>query len=193
MSDVWIQLSEVWCHMSDVRRLISDIWYQISDITHPTSHIRRLTSNIYHTSDVCPLSWNVWHQMPGICQMFDVRCLMCDMCDVWSQMSDSTRLKSHVWSQMSDVRRLMLGVWSQTSDVTCLTQATWGMTTSLNMHILVNAIWNGLLPSVLLKSELRTWLNEKNAWNVISNNTWHRFVNDVTKHVFLNGEGSQSL
>ena len=124
MSDVWIQLSEVWCHMSDVRRLISDIWYQISDIRHPTSHIRRLTSNIYHTSDVCPLSWNVWHQMPGICQMFDVRCLMCDMCDVWSQMSDSTRLKSHVWSQMSDVRRLMLGVWSQTSDVTCLTQAT---------------------------------------------------------------------
>ena len=29
--------------------------------------------------------------------------------------------------------------------------------------------------------------------NVISNNTWHRFVNDVTKHVFLNWEGLQTL
>ena len=25
------------------------------------------------------------------------------------------------------------------------------------------------------------------------NNTWHSFVNDVTKHVFLNGEGLQTL
>ena len=134
MSDIWSQTSDVRCLNSvvrslmshvwyDVRRLISDIWYQTSDIRHHTSHIRRLTSNIYHTSDVCPLSWNVWHQMSAIRQMFDVRCLMCDVCDVWNQMSDSTRLKSDVWSQMSDVRRLMLGVWSQTSDVTCLTQA----------------------------------------------------------------------
>ena len=28
---------------------------------------------------------------------------------------------------------------------------------------------------------------------MISNNTWHCFVNDATKHVFLNGEGLQTL
>ena len=36
-------------------------------------------------------------------------------------------------------------------------------------------------------------VQRKNRWNVISNNTWHCFVNDVTKHVFLNGEGLQKL
>ena len=29
------------------------------------------------------------------------------------------------------------------------------------MHILLNAIYNGLFPSVILKSELQMWLNEK--------------------------------
>ena len=53
------------------------------------------------------------------------------------------------------------------------------------MHILFNAIYNGLLLSVILKNELKR--------NVISNNSWHYFVNDVTKHVFLNGEGLQTL
>ena len=67
------------------------------------------------------------------------------------------------------------------------------------MHILLNAVQNGLLPSVILKRELQMWLNEKKpwkqgySWNVISKNTWHCFVNDVTKHVFLNGEGLQTL
>ena len=52
---------------------------------------------------------------------------------------------------------------------------------------------------MILKSELQMWLNEKkpwkqgSSWNVISKNTWHCFVNDVTKHVFLNGEGLQTL
>ena len=27
------------------------------------------------------------------------------------------------------------------------------------MHTLLNAIWNGLLPSVILKSKLQMWLN----------------------------------
>ena len=61
------------------------------------------------------------------------------------------------------------------------------------MHILVNGIYNGLPPSVILKSELQMCLNEQNTWNVISNNTSHRFVNYVTKHVFLNGGGLQTL
>ena len=30
------------------------------------------------------------------------------------------------------------------------------------MHILQNAILTGLLPSVILKSELQMWLNKKN-------------------------------
>ena len=36
---------------------------------------------------------------------------------------------------------------------------------------------------------------KKNTWNVIWNNSWLLicFVNDVTKHVFLNGEGLQTL
>ena len=65
------------------------------------------------------------------------------------------------------------------------------------MHILLNAVLTSLLPSVILKSELKMWLNEKkkNTWNVIWNNSWLLicFVNDVTKHVFLNGEGLQTL
>ena len=115
ISDV-CQMSELSCQKSDVTCLMSDVWSQISDIRHHTSHIRRLTSTIYHTSDVCPLSWNVWHQMSGICQTFHVRCLMCDMCDVWNQMSDSTRLKSDVWCPTSDVRCLISNVWCHMSN-----------------------------------------------------------------------------
>ena len=33
----------------------------------------------------------------------------------------------------------------------------------------------------------------KKTWNLISNKTWHYFVNKVTKRVFLNGEELQTL
>ena len=33
------------------------------------------------------------------------------------------------------------------------------------MHILLNAIFNDLLPSVILKSELQMWFNEKKKNN----------------------------
>ena len=58
-----------------------------------------------------------------------------------------------------------------------------GMTTCI--IILLNAIYKGLLPSMILKSELQMWLNE--------NNVWHCFVNGVTKHIFLNLEGLQNI
>ena len=45
------------------------------------------------------------------------------------------------------------------------------------MRTLLNTIQNGLLLSVLLKSELQMCVNEKNTSDMISNNTWHCVVN----------------
>ena len=105
MSDVrsLILISDVWCHISNVRRLM---------FCCQTSNVRCQSSDVW-----CPMS-DVWFLMFDVwCQMYDV---WCEMSDFWSLMSNVCEfwfLMSNIWCPMSRVRSLMYDVCCLISDV----------------------------------------------------------------------------
>ena len=142
-----VEISDVWCKMSNVRRLwsgvrcqmyyvrlISDfvvwciVWCLLSDVKRLMSDVRHLMSDV-----LCLMSDSVlWCMMSGVCCLRpDVWCKMSDvrrlLSDVLCQMSDERCLMSKVWCQMSDVRDVCLlsGVWCLKSAVLCLMYDIW--------------------------------------------------------------------
>ena len=99
-----VEISDVWCKMSNVRRLWSGVRCQMY-------YVRLM-------SGVCCLRPDVW------CKMSDVRHLLSD---VLCQMSDERCLMSDVWCQKSDVRRLMfvMYVLFLMYDIWCLMYYVW--------------------------------------------------------------------
>ena len=111
----YYSLSDVWCLLSNVRRLMFVVWCQ-------TSNVWSLMSDVWCLkSDVCCLMSDVWCMMSYVC------CLMSDVwrlvSDDWCLESDAWCLKFVVWCQtpdvclMSDVTRVMWEVWCMISDV----------------------------------------------------------------------------
>ena len=96
MSDVWRGLSDVWCQMWYVRRLMSDVVYQTSDVRCLKWYVCYLVSEIW-----CGIS-DVW------CGISDV---WCSILDIWSLMRYVRRLMSDVQCLLWYVRLLMSDVW----------------------------------------------------------------------------------
>ena len=91
MSDIWHGISDVWCQVWYVRRLMSDVVYQTSDVRCLKWYVSYLVSEIWcGISDVWCSILDIWSLMRyGRRLMCDVSC---GMSDVWCAMSDVVSL-----------------------------------------------------------------------------------------------------
>ena len=114
MSGLWCLMSEVWCLLSNVRRLMYDVLCLLSDVRRLTSGVWWLVSRVRRLmSEVCCLMSDTWCLSHVWCHTGDVRSLMYDLRRLMPDVSDD-------WC-MHDVWCLVFIVWCQTLDIRHLT------------------------------------------------------------------------